>query len=129
MGFDAARAIHAGGKVYYPMFGALALSAVEVFGTMSWRVPYLMREFGWDAAQIGDAVGTTALIALLSGLFAGGAFVEWRAKRYKDANIGTAFICFCGTTVVIVMALSIPDSFWAMRPCLPHVRYCRSRRH
>jgi MFS family permease len=113
MGFDAARAIHAGGKVYYPMFGALALSAVEVFGIMFWRVPYLMREFGWDAAQIGDAVGTTALIASLAGLFAGGAFVEWLAKRYKDANIRAAFVCFCGTTVVIITALLIPDPFWA----------------
>jgi MFS family permease len=111
MGFDAARAIHAGGKVYYPMFGALALSAIEVFGILFWRTPYLMREFGWDAAQIGNVVGTTALIASLAGLVAGGTFVEWLAKRYKDANIRAAFLCFCGTTVVIIAALLIPDPF------------------
>ena len=58
MGFDAARAIHASGRVYYPMFAALALSAVETFGIMFWRTPYLMREFGWDARQIGDTIGT-----------------------------------------------------------------------
>jgi MFS family permease len=111
MGFDAARAIHAGGKVYYPMFGALALSAIEVFGILFWRTPYLMREFGWDAAQIGNVVGTTALIASLAGLVAGGTFVEWLAKRHKDANIRAAFLCFCGTTVVIIAALLIRDPF------------------
>ena len=113
MGFDAARAIHAGGKVYYPMFGALALSAIESFGIMFWRTPYLMREFGWDAKQIGDLVGTTALIASIAGLIAGGLFVEWLAKRYKDANIRAAFICFCGSTIVILTALLISNPYWS----------------
>jgi MFS family permease len=113
MGFDAARAIHAGGKVYYPMFGALALSAVEAFGIMFWRTPYLMREFGWDAKQIGDVIGLTSLIASIAGMVVGGVFVEWLARRYKDANIRAAFICFMGTTIVIITALLIPDPFWS----------------
>jgi MFS family permease len=113
MGFDAARAIHTSGRVYYPMFAALALSAVESFGILFWRTPYLMREFGWTAAQIGDTIGTTALIASLAGMIAGGVFVEWLAKRYKDANIRAAFLCFSGTTAVIILALLIPDPFWS----------------
>jgi MFS family permease len=111
MGFDAARAIHAGGKVYYPMFAALALSATESFGIMFWRTPYLMREFGLTPAQIGDVVGSVALIASLAGLVAGGVFVEWLAKRHKDANIRAAFFCFCGSTVIIIAALLIPDPY------------------
>lgn len=113
MGFDAARAIHAGGRVYYPMFGALALSATESFGIMFWRTPYLMREFGWDAKQIGDLIGTVALTASVLGMAAGGVFVEWLAKRHKDANIRAAFLCFCGSTIVIITALLIPDPFWS----------------
>lgn len=113
MGFDAARAIHAGGKVYYPMFAALALSATESFGILFWRTPYLMRTYGWDAAQIGNVVGTTALVASLAGLAVGGAFVEWLAKRHSDANVRAAFICFCGTIIVIITALLIPDPYWS----------------
>jgi MFS family permease len=113
MGFDAARAIHANGRVYYPMFGALALSAIEAFGILFWRTPYLMREFGWTAKQIGDLVGPTALIASIAGMAAGGLLVEWMAKRYKDANIRAAFLCSCGSTVVIISALLIPDPFWS----------------
>jgi MFS family permease len=113
MGFDAARAIHASGRVYYPMFAALALSAVESFGIMFWRTPFLMREFGWDARQIGDTIGTTALAASIAGMVSGGVLVEWLAKRYSDANIRAAFICFCGTTAVIITALLIPDPYWS----------------
>ncbi|MBK8629843.1 MAG: MFS transporter [Sphingomonadales bacterium] len=113
MGFDAARAIHAGGKVYYPLFGALALSAIEAFGIMFWRTPYLMREFGWNPAQIGDLIGSVALIASIGGMVVGGAFVEWLAKRHKDANIRAAFICFCGSTIVILSALLIRDPYWS----------------
>lgn len=113
MGFDAAKAIHAGGKVYYPMFGALALSATESFGIMFWRTPYLMREFGWDARQIGDLIGSVALIASIAGMVAGGVFVEWLAKRYSDANIRAAFACFCGSTIIIIAALLTPDPWWS----------------
>lgn len=113
MGFDAASAIHKSGRVYYPMFGALALSAIESFGIMFWRVPYLMREYGWNPQQIGDVVGSTALIASVLGMIVGGTFVPWLNTKYKDANIRAAFIAFCGTTVVIITALLIPDPFWS----------------
>lgn len=113
MGFDAAKAIHAGGRVYYPMFGALALSAIESFGIMFWRTPYLMREFGWDASQIGNLIGSVALVASLAGMIVGGIFVEWLAKRHRDANVRAAFVCFCGSTVIIITALLIPDPYWS----------------
>ncbi len=113
MGFDAARAIHAGGRVYYPMFGALALSAIESFGIMFWRTPYLMREFGWDASQIGNLIGSVALVASLAGMLVGGIFVEWLAKRHRDANVRAAFVCYCGSTAVIITALLIPDPYWS----------------
>lgn len=113
MGWDAARAIHLGRRVYYPMFAALALSATESFGVLFWRVPYLMRRFGWNAAQIGNVVGTTALVASIAGMVFGGIFVEWLARRHKDANVRAAFFCFCGSTVVVIAALLIPDPFWS----------------
>jgi hypothetical protein len=61
MGFDAAKAIHAGGRVYYPMFGALALSAIESFGIMFWRTPYLAVWVGCQPDQ--NLIGSVALVA------------------------------------------------------------------
>ena len=114
MGFDAAKAIHANGKVFYPMFGALALSAVEVFGLQFWRIPFMIREFGWNEAEIGGALSITILVASLSGLAAGGVFVEWLARRHKDANVRAAFICFSGTTIATITALLIPSAWGSM---------------
>ena len=48
MGWDAAKAIHANGRVYYPLFAALALSATEVFGLQFWRVPFMIRTYRLD---------------------------------------------------------------------------------
>ncbi|MGE1076494.1 hypothetical protein ACQJ22_28635, partial [Pseudomonas fragariae (ex Marin et al. 2024)] len=42
-GLDAAKAIHAKRRVYYPLFAGLALSAIEVFGLQFWRVPFMIR--------------------------------------------------------------------------------------
>jgi len=111
MGWDAARAIHANGRVYYPLFAALALGATEVFGLQFWRVPFLIRTFGWTPAEIGAALGITALIGSLAGLLLGGILVELLGKRYTDANVRAAFICFCGTTVSTITALLMPTAW------------------
>ena len=114
MGFDAARAIHANRKVYYPLFGALALAATESFGLAFWRVPFMIRTFGWNEAEIGAAIGGTMLVGSLAGLLLGGLLVEFLAKRHKDANVRAAFICFLGTTVSTLTALLSPDGWGSM---------------
>ena len=35
---------------------------------------------------------------------------NWLGKRYKDANVRAAFICFCGTTVSTIAALLMPTA-------------------
>lgn len=112
MGLDALKAINAKPRVYYPLFGALALSAVEVFGLQFWRVPFMVRTFGWDEAQIGAALSVTVLIGSLSGLLLGSVMVEWLAKRHKDANVRAAAICACGVMVSTIAAILMPTP-WA----------------
>lgn len=114
MGWDAAKAIHANGRVYYPLFAALALSATEVFGLQFWRVPFLIRSFGWTPAEIGAAISITVLIGSLTGLVLGALLVELLAKRHKDANVRAAFICFCGTTISTITALLMPTGWGAI---------------
>lgn len=114
MGFDAAKAIHANRQVYYPLFGALALSATESFGLAFWRIPFMIRTFGWNEAEIGAAIAVTMLTGSIAGLVLGGTFVEWLAKRYKDANVRAASIIFAGTTVSTILALLAPDGWTSM---------------
>lgn len=114
MGFDAARAIYANRKVYFPLFAALALSATESFGLAFWRIPFMIRTFGWNEAEIGAAISITVLIGSLSGLLLGGTFVELLSRRYKDANVRAAFIFFCGTTISTLVALLATTGWTAM---------------
>ncbi|OYW48754.1 MAG: MFS transporter [Novosphingobium sp. 28-62-57] len=114
MGLDAFRAINAKPRVYYPLFGALALSAVETFGLQFWRVPFMIRTFGWNEGQIGAALGGTILVASLSGLLLGGILVEWLAKRYKDANVRAATCCFAGVTVCTIAAILMPTAWGSL---------------
>lgn len=114
MGWDAARAIHANRRVYYPLFGALALSAVQVFGIQFWQVPFMIRTFGWNEAQVGAALSMSGLAASLAGLVLGGVFVEWLAKRHRDANVRAACIFFAGTTVSTITALLMPHAWGAI---------------
>ena len=110
MGLDALKAINAKPKVYYPLFGALALSAVDSFGLAFWRTPFMVRTYGWNEAQVGMALGPIMLVGSIAGLFFGGLFVEFLGARYKDANVRAAAIFFCGTTICAIASPLMPTA-------------------
>ncbi len=114
MGWDAAKAIHANGRVYYPLFGALALSAVESFGIAFWRFEFMARSYGWTPKEIGNASFWAVIIGSVTGLVVGGVMAEWLNKRYKDANVRAACICFTGTTFSTITALTAPTGTVSM---------------
>jgi MFS family permease len=108
MGWDAAVAIWQRKQVFLPLFAALALSAVESQGLPAWRVPFIARTYGWNEAEIGALLGTLLLFSMLAGIAAGGFFVTWLGKRYKDANIRATAIIFACTTVTTISAPLMP---------------------
>ena len=113
-GFDAARAIGMRGAVYYPLFAALALSAIESQGLPAWRVPFIARTYGWNEAEIGNLLGPLLLVSMLTGVIVGGLFVTWLGKRYKDANIRAAAIIFSCATVLAIAAPLMPSAELAL---------------
>jgi MFS family permease len=104
MGWDAFKAINAKPKVYYPLFFALALSALETFGLLYWRPQMINRTYGWSFTQIGDFSFWPNLIASLLGLVLGAALVSWLSRFRKDANVVAATICFSGVTICSIIA-------------------------
>jgi len=113
-GFDAARAIGMRGAVYYPLFAALALSAIESQGLPAWRVPFIARTYGWNEAEIGNWLGPLLLVAMLIGVVVGGLFVTWLGKHYRDANIRAAAIIFSCATVLAIAAPLMPSAELAL---------------
>lgn len=110
LGWDAFRAIAARPRVFLPLFGALALAAIDSFGLAFWRTPFLIRTYGWNEAQIGAAMGLTVLVGSLAGLVFGSVLVEWLARRHRDANVRAAALCCAGATVAAVLAPLMPDA-------------------
>jgi MFS family permease len=110
MGWDAAVAIWQRKQVFVPLFAALALSAVESQGLPAWRVPFIARSYGWNEAEIGALLGSLMLVSMLAGIAAGGVFVTWMGKRYKDANIRATAIIFACTTVITILTPLMPTA-------------------
>lgn len=114
MGWDAAVAIWRRKQVFLPLFAALALSAVESQGLPAWRIPFMARTYGWSEAETGALLGSLQLVAMLAGIAAGGVFVTWMGKRYKDANIRATAIIFACTTVATIAAPLMPTGELAL---------------
>ncbi len=114
MGWDALKAIRAKPEVYYPLFGALALSAIESFGMQFWRTPFMMRTYAWNEAEVGAAMSAIILPASLIGLVLGGALVEWLARTHKDANVRAAAICFTALTACWIAAPLMPSAWGSL---------------
>jgi MFS family permease len=110
MGWDAALAIWQRKQVFLPLFAALALSAVESQGLPAWRVPFIARSYGWNEAEIGALLVSLMLVSMLAGIAAGGVFVTWMGKRYKDANIRATAIIFACTTVITILTPLMPTA-------------------
>ncbi len=109
-GLDALKAINVRGAVYWPLFAALAMSAIESQGLPAWRVPFLSRTFGWNEAEIGNFLAPVLLVASLSGLVLGNIFVTWMNKRHKDGNIRATAYIFTGTTIFAIGAPLMPSA-------------------
>ena len=114
MGFDAFRAINARGATYWPLFAALALSAIESQGLPAWRTPFIMRTYGWTEAQIGNVLSAMILVASLAGILLGGLFVSWMNRRYKDGNIRATAMIFTCTTIFAIAAPLMPTGELAL---------------
>ena len=113
-GLDALKAINVRGAVYWPLFGALALSAIESQGLPAWRVPFIVRTHGWSEAEIGNLLGPLMLVAMMAGIVLGGIFVSWMNRKYKDGNIRACAIVFTGTTVFAIAAPLMPTGELAL---------------
>jgi MFS family permease len=97
-GLNALKAINVRGAVYWPLFGALAMSAIES----------LSRTYGWNEGEIGAFMAPLLMAASLLGLLLGGIFVSWMNRKYKDGNIRAAACIFTGATVFAIAAPLMP---------------------
>jgi MFS family permease len=99
------REIWARKGIYLPLFIGLAFSATEFLGLQVWRAPFLIRTYGWNEARISRWLSVAFLVSSLLGALLGTVFVEWLAKRYKDANVRASTILF---TLIVPFEVAAP---------------------
>tara|TARA_A100001391_G_scaffold142054_1_gene99848 strand:- start:14414 stop:15829 length:1416 start_codon:yes stop_codon:yes gene_type:complete len=122
-GLDALKAINARGAVYWPLFFALAMSAIESQGLPAWRVPFVSRTYGWSAAEIGNLLGPLIFAASICGILGGGVFVSWMNRKYIDGNIRACAIIFTCTTIFAIAAPLMPSGELALT-CMALTSFC-----
>ncbi len=113
-GLDAVKAINMRGATYWPLFAALALSALESQGLPAWRVPFITRTHGWTEAEIGNLLGPLLFAASIIGIVLGGVFVSWMNRRYEDGNIRACALIFTCTTIFAIATPLMPSGELAL---------------
>ena len=101
-------------RLYGPMFLGLAFSAMETYGTLQWRVPFLERTFGWSIPKAALVLGVSNIGFQLAGLVVGSWFTSWMARKYDDANVRVVAIMYTLTPVFAVLGPLMPNPWLAV---------------
>lgn len=100
-------------RLFGPMFFGLAFSAMETYGTLQWRVPFLQRTYGWGR-EAGYVLGVANIGFQFAGLLIGSWFTAWMAKRYDDANLRVVAIFYTLTPIFAVLGPLSPNPWVAV---------------
>jgi MFS family permease len=63
-----------------PLFVGYSLVLLSVYAILAWAPALLTRKYGWQALEIGYALGASALILCPIGALAGGRIADWLIK-------------------------------------------------
>lgn len=94
----------------------LSLSAMAAYGIMSWAPAMLIRNHGWNTAEVGLITGSSILVAGTLGVIGGGWLGDARARR--GSRSGRLDIACLSMVLAALGAASYPlqDSVWLIVP-------------
>ena len=103
------------GRVYGPMFAAVAISTVGTQGSLAWQPTFYLRTFGWTASEAGTWMGLISLGTGLIGLYLGARLSErYDRKNYHDANLRVALIALVLAAPFAIAAPLMPTPYLAL---------------
>ena len=77
----------ANARVYGAIIGSVSMLSVLGYGTITWYVEMLIRNFGAEASELGPTFGWIFIIAGSAGALTGGLVAERLARRRRDAGL------------------------------------------
>ena len=81
------RYFRAHARLYGSILGSVSMLSVLGYGTITWYVEMLIRNFDAEASQVGPKFGWIFIIAGSVGALTGGLLAERLSQRYADANM------------------------------------------
>jgi len=110
-------------RVYAPMFFGLAMSAVETYGTNSWRPTFFIRTYHWTAQQAGQVIGWSSIAGSLIGLVVGASLTQWLARKNDDANVRVVAIMYTMIPIFAILGPLSPNP-WVAVACAATTGMC-----
>ncbi|MGB5285815.1 MAG: MFS transporter, partial [Polyangiales bacterium] len=74
-------------RLYGAILGSVSMLSVLGYGTITWYVEMLIRNFGAQASTVGPMFGWIFMVAGSLGALSGGLLAERMTRRYADANL------------------------------------------
>jgi MFS family permease len=100
--------------VYGPLFISLAFGAMHALALPAWLTPFFKRTYGWQETQIGTYLSPILLAGQIAGLIGGPIFVNYLAKKRKDANIFATAVALTIAAPIGIIAPMMPNPIWAL---------------
>lgn len=103
-----------GAFFFVPLIGSMCAFTLYNAGFSGWTAPLLGRQYGWSIGQIGQVVGTIALVSGLLGAPLGLALNEWFLKRLgRNPPVAVVFWTVAFTIPITLVVPFAPGGWWA----------------
>jgi len=106
---DTLKFIRNNGQFFFALYGGFTLTAVALFGLLSWLPAYLGRNYGLTPGEIGLILGPIMLVANVGGVLCSGWLTDYFEKRGRpDAAMRAGVIGSFGLFVPVALFSVMP---------------------
>lgn len=102
--------IRSNGKFFFALYGGFTMTAVALFGLLSWLPAYLGRRYGLSPGEIGLILGPIMLVANVGGVLCSGLLTDYFQKNgRKDAAMRAGMIGSFGLVIPVALFSIMPS--------------------
>lgn len=108
-------------RLYGAILGSVSMLSVLGYGTITWYVEMIIRNFGAEASEVGPSFGWIFIVAGSLGALSGGLLAERMGRRHVDANLRVVILAALLWIVPGVIGPLMPSQqavLWAAVPIL-----------
>lgn len=107
--------IRSNGKFFFALYGGFTMTAVALYGLLSWLPAFLGRNYALNPGEIGLILGPIMLVANVGGVLASGWLTDYFEKHGKrDAAMRAGMIGSFGLVIPVALFSIMPNQTLAV---------------